>query len=129
MTREARGDPRNRIPGWGHAVYRVHDPRAPRLRALARRAAVRSGTVVYAEIADEVFRVMSTETDLPVNVDFFSAVAYKALGIPIDLCTSIFAVARMAGWCAHIMEQYANNRLMRPRAEYTGPAPRAYEPI
>jgi citrate synthase len=129
MTREARGDPRNRIPGWGHAVYRVHDPRAPRLRALARRAAVRSGTVVYAEIADEVFRVMSTETDLPVNVDFFSAVAYKALGIPIDLCTSIFAVARMAGWCAHIMEQYANNRLMRPRAEYTGPAPRAYVPI
>jgi citrate synthase len=126
MTREERSDPRNRIPGWGHAVYRVHDPRAPRLRMLGRRAAERSGTSVYADIADEVYRVMSAETDLPVNVDFFSAVAYKALGIPIDLCTSIFAVARIAGWSAHIMEQFADNRLIRPRAEYIGPAPRAY---
>jgi 2-methylcitrate synthase len=129
MTREERGDPRNRIPGWGHAVYRVHDPRAPRLRMLGRRAAERSGTVVYADIADEVYRVMTAETDLPVNVDFFSAVAYKALGIPIDLCTSIFAVARIAGWSAHIMEQFADNRLIRPRADYIGPAPRAFVPM
>ncbi len=69
---------------------------------------------------------MSAETDLPVNVDFFSAVIYRALGIPIDLCTSIFAVSRIAGWCAHIMEQYADNRLIRPRAQYTGPAPRGF---
>ncbi len=129
MTREERGDPRNRIPGWGHAVYRVNDPRAPRLRVLGRRAAERSATTVYADIADEVFRVMSAETDLPVNVDFFSAVAYKALGIPIDLCTSIFAVARIAGWSAHIMEQFADNRLIRPRADYVGPAPRAFVPM
>jgi citrate synthase len=129
MTREERGDPRNRIPGWGHAVYRVNDPRAPRLRVLGRQAAERSATTVYADIADEVFRVMSADTDLPVNVDFFSAVAYKALGIPIDLCTSIFAVARIAGWSAHIMEQFGDNRLMRPRADYVGPAPRAFVPM
>jgi citrate synthase len=96
---------------------------------LGRRAAERSGTAVYADVADEVYRVMSSETDLPVNVDFFSAVAYKALGIPIDLCTSIFGVARIAGWSAHIMEQFADNRLIRPRADYIGPAPRAYVAI
>jgi citrate synthase len=129
MSREERADPRNRIPGWGHAVYRVHDPRAARLRALAHRAAERTGTTAYAEIADEIYRVMSADTDLPANVDFFSAVVYKALGIPIDLCTSVFAVSRMAGWCAHIMEQFADNRLIRPRAQYTGPAPRAFVPL
>ena len=64
-------------------------------------------------------------TDLPVNVDFFSAVVYDALGIAPDLCTSIFAVGRVAGWCAHALEQYADNRLIRPRADYVGPAPRA----
>jgi citrate synthase len=129
MSREERAEPRNRIPGWGHAVYKVHDPRAARLRALAHRAAQRTGTAAYAEIADEIYRVMSAETDLPANVDFFSAVVYKALGIPIDLCTSVFAVSRMAGWCAHIMEQFADNRLIRPRAQYIGPAPRAFVPL
>ena len=67
---------------------------------------------------------MKARTDLPVNVDFFSAVVYDALGIPADLCTSIFAIGRVAGWCAHAMEQYADNRLIRPRAEYIGVAPR-----
>jgi citrate synthase len=68
---------------------------------------------------------MKARTGLPVNVDFFSAVVYDALGIPPDLCTSIFAVGRIAGWCAHALEQYADNRLIRPRAEYVGVAPRA----
>ena len=67
---------------------------------------------------------MRARTSLPVNVDFFSAVVYYALGIPADLCTSIFAIGRVAGWCAHTMEQYADNRLIRPRAAYDGPAPR-----
>ena len=67
---------------------------------------------------------MRARTTLPVNVDFFSAVVYDALGIPPDLCTSIFAVGRVAGWCAHALEQLADNRLIRPRAEYVGPAPR-----
>jgi citrate synthase len=70
------------------------------------------------------FDVMKARTSLPVNVDFFSAVVYDALGIPPDLCTSIFAVGRVAGWCAHALEQYADNRLIRPRAEYIGRAPR-----
>jgi citrate synthase len=67
---------------------------------------------------------MRAHTTLPVNVDFFSAVVYDALGIPPDFCTSIFAVGRVAGWCAHVMEQFADNRLIRPRAEYVGAAPR-----
>ena len=66
-------------------------------------------------------------TGLPVNVDFFSAVVYDALGIPPDFCTSIFAVGRVSGWCAHALEQYADNRLIRPRAAYVGPAPRTIE--
>ncbi len=126
LSKTERADPRNRIPGWGHPVYRVHDPRAARLRAIGHRVAKRTGTTTSADIAEVVYRVMSTETDLPVNLDFFSAVIYRALGIPIDLCTSIFAVSRIAGWCAHIMEQYADNRLIRPRAHYTGPAPRRF---
>ncbi len=126
LTKAERADPRNRIPGWGHPVYKVHDPRAARLRAIGRQVAERTGTTTFAESAEGVYRVMSAETDLPVNVDFFSAVIYRALGIPIDLCTSIFAVSRIAGWCAHIMEQHADNRLIRPRAHYIGPGPRAF---
>jgi citrate synthase len=72
---------------------------------------------------------MRAETRLSVNVDFFSAVIYRALGIPIDLCTSIFAVSRIPGLCAHIMEQLADNRLIRPRAEYIGAGPRAFVPL
>jgi citrate synthase len=129
MSRAERADPRNRIPGFGHRVYKVDDARAPHLRAIGRRLAERAGVLNIAETAEAVYRVMHAETKLPVNVDFFSAVIYHSLGIPIDLCTSIFAVSRMPGWCAHIMEQYADNRLIRPRAEYTGKGPRAYVPI
>ncbi|MGQ0570067.1 MAG: citrate/2-methylcitrate synthase [Armatimonadota bacterium] len=129
MSRAERADPSNRIPGWGHAVYKVHDPRAARLRDLGRRVAEQTGGVRIADVADVVHHVMSTETDLPVNVDFFSAVVYHALAIPIDQCTSIFAVSRIAGWCAHIMEQFGDNRLIRPRVHYTGPPPRAFVPM
>lgn len=129
MSRAERADPRNRIPGWGHAVYRVHDPRAARLRVLGRRVAETRGDTRIADVADALYEVMTAETDLPVNVDFFSAVVYHALDIPIDLCTSIFAVSRVAGWCAHAMEQFADNRLIRPRARYVGPPPRAYVPL
>jgi citrate synthase len=129
MSRAERADPRHRIPGWGHAVYRVHDPRAAHLRAIGRRIAGLRGMEAFADTAEAVYRVMVAETDLPVNVDFFSAVVYRALGIPMDFCTSIFAVARIAGWCAHVMEQFANNRLMRPRAHYVGLAPRAFVPL
>ncbi len=126
MSRAERADPRHRIPGWGHPVYQVDDPRAARLRAIAHRVAERAGTLAIAETAEEVYRVMHAETTFPLNVDFFSAVTYHALGIPIDLCTSVFAVSRISGWCAHIMEQYADNRLIRPRAEYIGVEPRPF---
>jgi citrate synthase len=79
-------------------------------------------------VAERVYDAMRARTSLPVNVDFFSAVVYDALGIPPDFCTSIFAVGRTAGWIAHVLEQFADNRLIRPRAHYTGPAPRAFAP-
>ncbi len=129
LSRAERGHPRHRIPGWGHRVYKVDDPRAARLRAIGRRLAERAGVLALQESAEAIYRVMKAETELPVNVDFFSAVIYRALGIPIDLCTSIFATARIAGWCAHIMEQYADNRLIRPRAHYTGVGPRPFVPL
>ena len=127
MSREERARPENRIPGFGHAVYRVDDPRAGVLREMARRLSHEAGTGRVYETAERVYEAMRRETDLPVNVDFFSAVVYHALGIPADLCTSIFACARISGWCAHAREQY-HDRLIRPRAVYTGPPPRPLVP-
>jgi citrate synthase len=128
MTHEERALPENRIPGFGHAVYKVDDPRAGVLREMARQLSEEAGTLWLFEIATKVYETMHRNTDLPVNVDFFSAVVYHALGIPIDLCTSIFAAARISGWTAHAMEQY-HDRLIRPRAHYTGPALRAFVPL
>lgn len=128
MSREERAKPENRIPGFGHPVYKVDDPRAGVLREMARQLSAEAGTTKVFDTAVKVYETMHRETDLPVNVDFFSAVVYHALGIPIDLCTSIFASARISGWCAHAMEQY-HDKLIRPRAHYTGPAPRAFVPL
>ena len=124
LSKQERGDPRSRIPGFGHRVYRVDDARARVLRGMARSMAEATGHGRLFEVAERVYDAVRARTSLPVNVDFFSAVVYHALGIPADFCTSIFAVGRVAGWCAHILEQYADNRLIRPRADYTGPAPR-----
>lgn len=125
-TRFERTDPRTRVPGFGHRVYRVDDARARVLRRMAKTMAEATGHARLFETADRVYATMAARTRLPVNVDFFSAVVYHALGIPGDLCTSIFAVGRVAGWCAHALEQYADNRLIRPRAHYVGPAPRPF---
>jgi citrate synthase len=124
LSRQERGDPRARVPGFGHRVYKVDDARARVLRAMAKTMAEATGRRRLFEVAELVYDAMRARTSLPVNVDFFSAVVYDALGIPPDFCTSIFAVGRIAGWCAHALEQYADNRLIRPRADYTGPAPR-----
>jgi citrate synthase len=124
LSRQERGDPRARVPGFGHRVYKVDDARARVLRAMAKTMAEATGRRRLFEVAERVYDAMRARTSLPVNVDFFSAVVYDALGIPPDFCTSIFAVGRIAGWCAHALEQYADNRLIRPRADYTGPAPR-----
>jgi citrate synthase len=124
LSRQQRTDPKSRIPGFGHRVYRVDDARARVLRGMAKSMAEATGRQRLFEVAERVYDAMRARTSLPVNVDFFSAVVYDALGIPADLCTSIFATGRIAGWCAHALEQYADNRLIRPRADYTGAAPR-----
>ena len=124
LSRAERGDPRARVPGFGHRVYRVDDARARVLRGMAKSMAAATGRERLFEVAERVYEATTAATGLPVNVDFFSAVVYDALGIPPDFCTSIFAVGRVSGWCAHALEQYADNRLIRPRADYFGPAPR-----
>lgn len=125
LSKSERGDPKARMPGFGHRVYRVDDARARVLRGMARDIAKATGRTRLFEVAERVYDAMRARTELPVNVDFFSAVVYDALEIPPDFCTSIFAAGRVAGWCAHALEQYADNRLIRPRAHYTGAPPRA----
>jgi citrate synthase len=124
MSRTERADPKARMPGFGHRVYRVDDARARVLRGMAKSMAEATGRARLFEVAERVYAAMKARTSLPVNVDFFSAVVYDALGIAPDFCTSIFATGRVAGWCAHVQEQYADNRLIRPRAEYIGAPPR-----
>ncbi len=119
----------HRIMGFGHAVYKVADPRALHLRELSRQLGERRGDLKYWEMSRKIEEVMAREKHLNANVDFYSASTYYALGIPSDLFTPVFAVSRIAGWTAHVLEQYADNRLIRPRAEYVGPRDRQYVPI
>jgi citrate synthase len=119
-----------KIPGFGHRVYRVVDPRAIHLRKLSDELCRSTGHLDMYEKSARVEQAVKEEKGLNANVDFYSASTYYALGIPVDLFTPIFAVSRMAGWTAHILEQYRNNRLIRPRAEYTGaPDGQAWIPI
>jgi len=118
-----------RIMGFGHRVYRVEDPRAKHLRRLATELGQQTGNTRYVEILNTVARVVSEEKHIYPNVDLYSGAAYAALGIPADQFTPVFAASRIAGWSAHVLEQHANNRLIRPRAEYVGPANASYVPI
>ena len=110
-----------KIPGFGHRVYRTEDPRATHLRQMSREVGQRTGRTRWFEISQRIETVMREEKQIDANVDFYSASTYYLLGIPIDLFTPIFAASRVSGWTAHILEQYATNRLIRPRAEYIGP--------
>jgi citrate synthase len=112
---------KEKIPGFGHRVYRTEDPRATHLRQMSRDLGVRAGKTGWFEMSQRIEALVKAEKKLNPNVDFYSASTYYTLGIPIDLYTPIFAVSRISGWTAHILEQYANNRLIRPRAEYIGP--------
>jgi citrate synthase len=112
---------KEKIPGFGHRVYRTEDPRATHLRRMSQELGKRSGNTGWFDISQRIEALVKGEKKLNPNVDFYSASVYYALGIPIDLYTPVFAVSRMSGWTAHVLEQYANNRLIRPRAEYTGP--------
>jgi citrate synthase len=119
-----------KIPGFGHRVYRSEDPRASHLRALSEELGRRTGHLDLYKASKDVEQYVKAEKRLNANVDFYSASAYYSLGIPVDLYTPIFAVSRMAGWTAHVLEQYRNNRLIRPRAEYTGePDGRVWVPL
>jgi citrate synthase len=109
-----------KIPGFGHRVYRTEDPRATHLRVLSEELGKRTGHVKLYQLSHRMEETVKQVKGLNPNVDFYSASAYYSLGIPIDLYTPIFAVSRMSGWTAHVLEQYRNNRLIRPRAEYKG---------
>jgi citrate synthase len=109
-----------KIPGFGHRVYRTEDPRATHLRALSEELGKRTGQEALFRLSRRMEETVKAVKGLDPNVDFYSASTYYSLGIPIDLYTPIFAVSRMAGWTAHVLEQYNNNRLIRPRAEYRG---------
>jgi citrate synthase len=111
-----------KIPGFGHRVYHTEDPRATHLRQMSQELGKRAGNTAWFDMSRRIEALVKSEKKLNPNVDFYSASTYYTLGIPIDLYTPIFAVSRMSGWTAHVLEQYANNRLIRPRAEYTGPA-------
>ena len=112
---------KEKIPGFGHRVYTTEDPRATHLRQMSRDLGARSGSTAWFDMSQRIEAIVKAEKRLNANVDFYSASTYYTLGIPVDLYTPIFAVSRISGWTAHILEQYANNRLIRPRADYTGP--------
>jgi citrate synthase len=120
---------RRKIMGIGHAVYKTEDPRATHLRRFSREVGEARGETKWFEMSQRIEEFMRREKGMFPNVDFYSASTYYMMGIPLDLYTPIFAVSRISGWTGHILEQYANNKLIRPRAEYIGARGLKYVPI
>ncbi|WP_026693679.1 citrate synthase [Peribacillus kribbensis] len=120
---------KEKIMGFGHRVYRKGDPRAKHLKEMSEKLTKLTGQAKYYNMSVKIEELVTSQKPLPPNVDFYSASVYHSLGIDHDLFTPIFAVSRTSGWIAHILEQYDNNRLIRPRAEYTGPDMQKYIPI
>ncbi|MGH7565700.1 MAG: citrate/2-methylcitrate synthase [Gemmatimonadota bacterium] len=118
-----------KVMGFGHRVYKTMDPRAPILRRFSKDLGERAGDPRWYHMSEEILATMEKEKGIDPNVDFFSASTYHALGIPPDLFTPIFAIARVSGWVAHVEAQYAKNRLNRPRAKYVGKRDLRYLPI
>jgi 2-methylcitrate synthase len=112
---------KKKIMGIGHRVYKVLDPRAPHLRAMAVRLCEELGEPKWIRMSERIAEIMKEKKGLNANVDFYSATVYHSLGIPTDMFTPIFAIARTSGWTAHILEQLSDNRLYRPLSEYVGP--------
>jgi citrate synthase len=117
---------KRRLMGFGHRVYRAGDPRARILKALAAKACQKSGHGIWFDIAVRLHEAVQQRKGLIPNVDFYSAPLFAALEIPVDLFVPVIAVSRIGGWTAHLLEQYADNRLIRPRADYVGPGRRAF---
>jgi citrate synthase len=120
---------KKKIMGFGHAVYRTEDPRATHLRRFSKEMGERKGDSKWYDMTAKLEETMKREKGLLPNVDAYSASTYYMMGIPLDLYTPIFAISRISGWTAHILEQYADNKLIRPRAEYVGPRNVPYVPI
>jgi citrate synthase len=113
---------KKKIMGIGHRVYKTLDPRAPHLRAMAITLSERLGDAKWIRMSERIAEIMKERKGLNANVDFYSATVYYSLGLPTDMFTPVFSVARTAGWTAHILEQLADNRIYRPLSEYVGPA-------
>ncbi|MDO8680291.1 MAG: citrate synthase [Acidobacteriota bacterium] len=121
---------KEKISGFGHRVYNTEDPRATHLRKMSKELGQKVGNTKWFEMSERIEALIKSEKKLYPNVDFYSASTYYTMGIAIDLYTPIFAVSRISGWTAHVLEQLANNRLIRPRADYTGPTyPQTWIPL
>lgn len=120
---------KRKVMGFGHRVYKTEDPRATHLRRMSEELGKKYKRPQWFEMSRRIEETMKAEKNLLPNVDFYSASTYYVMGIPTDLYTPLFAVSRLSGWAAHLLEQYANNRLIRPRAEYVGPRDQRVKPI
>jgi citrate synthase len=120
---------KEKIMGFGHRVYKTEDPRATHLRRLSRELGQRAGDTRWYDLSERIEKVVMDEKGLYPNVDFYAASVYHYLGIPTDLMTCVFAASRVSGWSAHVREQLADNRLIRPESDYIGPDNQSYKPI
>ena len=120
---------KKKIMGIGHRVYKVLDPRAPHLQRMAQQLGAKLGETKWLDMSERIAEIMLREKNLYPNVDFYSATVYYSLGIPTDLFTPLFAISRTSGWTAHVLEQLADNRLIRPRGVYDGPDDLKFQPI
>ncbi len=115
--------------GFGHRIYKTYDPRARILKTIAEKLTEGRGSRKWLDVAEEVEKVVMEKRKLWPNIEFYAAVVLNALGVPRDVMPAVFACNRISGWIAHIYEQYADNRLIRPLTEYVGPAQVPYVPI
>jgi citrate synthase len=120
---------KRKIMGIGHRIYKVLDPRAPHLKRMAQLLCAQIGDAKWIQMSERIAEIMLEKKHLNANVDFYSATVYYSLGIPTDLFTPVFAIARTSGWTAHVLEQLADNRLIRPQSVYTGPVGLKVVPI
>jgi citrate synthase len=120
---------KRKVMGFGHAVYRTEDPRATHLRRLSRALGEAAGQRLWYDLTERLEKVVREEKGLYPNVDLYSASLYHVMGIPTDLFTPIFAVSRMAGWTAHVLEQWSSNKLIRPESDYVGRRDVRYVPL
>ncbi len=120
---------KEKIMGFGHAVYKAYDPRATELKAIAKEVGAAAGTTKWVEMTERMEQAVWKAKQLYPNVDLYSATVYYTLGIPMAYFTPVFAASRIAGWCAHVIEQYADNKLLRPRANYVGARDLKYTPL